>query len=258
MTTVRITHRTSGDHEIRFLTAGSGPALVYLHGVGDTGDLLPVCHTLAATRTVIRPDHPGFLFSGPFAGSSVRELAAAHLTLLRDLDLGPVDLIGCSLGGWVAAELTVLDPTAVRTLTLIDPAGLPGDGSAPDVFATDPDRLLDLTVADPVRRAAARSAPADPVVTRAVARSRETAQRIAGRPYMHDPSLAGRLAGLSRPLQLFWGAQDGVLPVSYAADWTRAVPGLQVDVIDGAGHLPHVERPDEFLARFDPDRARVA
>lgn len=255
MTEAESTRRVVDGHGIRLVTAGSGPPLVYLHGLGDTGALLPVLADLArtGTRTVIRPDHPGFLDSDPFAGDSVRELAAVHIALLNDLALGPVDLVGCSFGGWVAAEVALSAPGSVRTLTLIDPAGLPGDGSAPNAFSTDPALMLDLTVHDPDRRAALRATPPDERVARGLARSHATARRLAEDPYMCDPTLAARLAALRMPVQLFWGAEDGVIPVGYALGWQRALPAdTRVEIIDEAGHLPHVERPDEFLARFAP------
>ncbi|MDO9395427.1 MAG: hypothetical protein Q7T71_02645, partial [Herbiconiux sp.] len=50
------------------------------------------------------------------------------------------------------------------------------------------------------------------------------------------------------PVQLVWGWEDGIIPLSYAADWTAAVPEARLHVIDAAGHLPQVERPEEFLA----------
>ncbi|MDO9395761.1 MAG: hypothetical protein Q7T71_04365, partial [Herbiconiux sp.] len=48
---------------VRVLTAGTGDPLLYLHGTGDAGALLPVLVTLAERYRVIRPDHPGFLDS---------------------------------------------------------------------------------------------------------------------------------------------------------------------------------------------------
>ncbi|MBM9468125.1 alpha/beta fold hydrolase [Nakamurella leprariae] len=234
---------------VRVVEAGSGPVVVYLHGVGDQGELLPALASLAADHRVLRPDHPGFVESDDAAVNSVRELASLQLAVLDRLVVQEFDLIGCSLGGWVAVELALLAGDRVRSLTLIDAAGLAGDGSAPDIFATDPATMLRLTVHDEQRREAARTAPPDAVVSRRLQRSRETARRIAADPYMHDPSLPDRARVISVPVQVFWGAQDGVIPVSYATAWSAVFPTADVQIIDRAGHLPHVERPEEFLSR---------
>lgn len=233
---------------IRVLSAGAGPAVLYLHGLGDAGEMLPVLRSISAQHRVIRPDHPGFLDSDDLGASSVRDLASMHSELMDSLDIDDIDLIGCSLGGWIAAELALLIGDRARSLTLIDPAGLAGDGTAPDTFALDPDEVLTLTVHDPRLREEARTAPRDPARAEKLGRSRSTARRIAVEPhYMHDPTLDARLPAITVPTQVFWGREDGVIPVSYASSWTAALPQAELHVISSAGHLPHVERPDAVL-----------
>ena len=64
---------------------------------------------------------------------------------------------------------------------------------------------------------------------------------------MHDPGLAPRLAGLRTPTLVLWGQLDGLFPVGVAAQWVALLPDAQLHVIDGAGHLPLVDRPEEFV-----------
>jgi pimeloyl-ACP methyl ester carboxylesterase len=62
-----------------------------------------------------------------------------------------------------------------------------------------------------------------------------------------------RLAGLSVPVQIVWGADDPLFPLSHAHRAHAAIPGSRLAVIEGAGHTPQTDRPDEFnrvLARF--------
>ena len=233
---------------LRVVSRGSGPALVYLHGAGDSGALLPALHTLSTSFRVIRPDHPGFLSGDDLGCRTIAELALAHHRLLDVLEVDEFVLVGCSLGGWAAAELALRIPERVRQLVLIDPAGLPGDGTAPDIFTLDAEEILKRTVHDEGSRAAARAATPDETVREGLARSLETARRLAGDPYMHDPGLAARVSALRMPVQLVWGQDDGIIPLSYASDWTAKIPGARLHVIAQAGHLPHVEQPEEFLS----------
>lgn len=233
---------------LRVVSQGSGVPLVYLHGTGDAGAMLPVLTRLAERYRVVRPDHPGFIESDDLGQERVADLAGVHLRLLDALAIDRFVLVGCSFGGWVAAELALLAPDRVSELVLIDPAGMPGDGSAPDIFTLGPAETLERTVHDPDRRAAVRAATPDPVVVERLGRSRETARRLAADPYMHDPALPTRAGALRMPVQIVWGREDGIVPLAYADDWTAAVPGAVLHVISDAGHLPHVEQPDEFLA----------
>lgn len=235
---------------LRVITTGSGPSLVYLHGTGDRGELLPVLETLAERYTVIRPDHPGFVDSDDFGAAitDVAGIAAAQRELLDAMEVDDFVLVGCSLGGWVASELALAVPGRVSRLVLIDPAGLAGDGSAPDMFSLTPEEALAATVHDEAARSAARSATPDPETARRLARSRAAAERIASEPYMHDPGLGERLRSLTTvPVDILWGQEDGIVPVSYARAWQDALPHARLTVVSGAGHLPHVEQPLSLL-----------
>lgn len=249
MKTSTVDRRALPGGTLRVISAGDGPALVYLHGTGDQGSLLPVLAALAERYRIVRPDHPGFLQSDDFAAevTSVADIAAVHEQLLAELGIGRFVLVGCSLGGWVAAELALRIPHRVQRLVLIDPAGLAGDGSAPDLFGLTPEQALVATVHDEGRRSAARATAPDPEVAAGLARSRAAAHRLASDPYMHDPSLAARLSALTLPVELVWGREDGIVPVSYARSWLDALPQAHLTVVQDAGHLPHVEQPQAFL-----------
>jgi len=227
------------------IEAGQGRCLLYLHGVGDSGELIPSIARLASNRCILRPDHPGFLRSADGRFHTVRELAAWYAAQLDALALDDIDLVGCSLGGWIASELALLRPDRITTLTLIDPAGLAGDGSMPDIFSLSPSETLERTFASPVLRA---SEPPPPERASLLARNRDTARRIASDPLMHDPSLDGRLAQLALPVYLVWGADDGLIPVTIAEAWRTSIPQATLTVIPDAGHLPHVEQADRFLS----------
>jgi pimeloyl-ACP methyl ester carboxylesterase len=227
---------------IRVAERGEGEPVLYLHGLGDRGSVLPGM-TMLDGVLVIRPDHPGFLWSEG-EPASIADIVATHLALVDALGIRRLRVVGCSFGGWIAAELALAAPQVVESLTLIDPAGLVGE--APDVFALAPEVALELTVASPSVRAATR--PPTPAESEALARSRATAQRIVGSTGMHDPTLAQRLGELRGDVELIWGADDGIIPVASADAWVAAVPTIRLHVLPGVGHVPPLESPAAFAA----------
>lgn len=238
---------------VHVLSAGTGSPLVYLHGAGDLGGWLPALELLTARFRVVRPDHPGFNQSDDDAAvGSVADLAERYLEVLDVLELSTVDLIGTSLGGWLAAEIALRAPGRVRRLVLVDAAGLPPDSPVPDMFEVGDDELVALTCGDAESLAAGRqrdaAVRADAVLSRRRQRNAATTARLAGEPYMHDPSLPARLAALDVPTLVVWGALDGLFPVGTADRWVDALPQARCYVVDGAGHLPLVDRPVEFAA----------
>ncbi|MGY1718644.1 alpha/beta fold hydrolase [Blastococcus sp. SYSU DS0552] len=235
---------------VRLLRDGEGPSLLYLHGVGDLGGWLPALAQLARAHRVLRPDHPGFNGSDDLAVATPADVAGVHLRLLDELGVDAVDVVGCSFGGWVAVELALLAPERVGRLVLIDPAGMPAEEEAPQVLDLPPDLAAPLTFSGAEMQEAARrrALDMDPVAVERDRRNREAARRLAGDPYMHDPALPRRAAALRMPVRLIWGEDDRIIPVSHARAWTAAIPHTQLAVVPGAGHLPHVERPDAFLA----------
>jgi pimeloyl-ACP methyl ester carboxylesterase len=234
------------------LTAGTGEPLLYLHGVGDLGGWLPALAGLAERFAVVRPDHAGFNGSDDDpAVTTVAGLAARTLELLDVLGLPRVHVVGTSLGGWVGAELALLAPERVGRLVLVDPAGLDGATAAPSMFDLDPAELTARTCGDAESQAAGRAraaaVDADPALAARRARNAATALRLGGRA-LRDPGLAARLAGLRVPALVVWGALDRLLPVALGDEWAAAVPGARLHVVAGAGHLPPVDRPAEFVA----------
>jgi pimeloyl-ACP methyl ester carboxylesterase len=241
---------------LRVLRAGSGPALLYLHGVGDLGAgdaWMPVLGELAGAYDVVRPDHPGFNASDDLPTATPGDVAAVHLRLLDALGLDEVTLVGGSFGGWVATELALQAPERVRRLVLVDPAGMPGAEPLAPVLELEPAESAALTFGDPAMAASARErgaalAETDPVAAAYERRNRATARRLAGTPPMLDPTLPARAGALAPPLTVLWGELDRITPVSHAQEWVAAVPGARLVVVPGAGHLPQVEQPAAFLA----------
>src|SRR5687767_13690756 len=105
--------------------AGAGQPLVILHGASGPGTWLSCLPELAGRHDVILPEHPGFGSSDtPDWLDNVGDLANFYLDFLDQDDLDNVDLVGFSLGGWIAAELAVRNTSRLASLTLVSSVGI--------------------------------------------------------------------------------------------------------------------------------------
>ena len=119
-----------GGRRTQFLRAGSGPPLIYLHtGIGETS-WLPFHQALSRHFDLVAPAHPGFALSeSDHDLERIDDLIFHYLDLLDHLSLDRVNLVGASLGGWIATEMALRYPTRVNRLVLSAPAGLAVDTS---------------------------------------------------------------------------------------------------------------------------------
>lgn len=109
---------TLDDTEIHYECAGAGPPLLLIHGLGSSGDDWAFQRDdFARTHTLILPDLRGSGRSAkPRGPYSIARFAADLCALLDALAIGPLDLLGFSLGGAVAIEMALLRPQQVRRL----------------------------------------------------------------------------------------------------------------------------------------------
>ncbi len=228
---------------VQVFQAGEGKPLVYFHGAGAArgfDELLP----LAQGHRLIVPIHPGFGGSDDdLRINTVLDYVVHYATLFDQLGLGePVDLVGHSLGGWIASLFVIFQGHRVRRLALACPAGLrvPEHPSA-DLFMIPPDKLPSYLVAAPAVLAAMTTG--EVTVDMKVARYREMtslARVIWERNY--DPKLDRWLKRIAQPTLILWGEQDRVIPVQQARQWAdRLASEPQVTTFDGVGHLVFVE-----------------
>jgi pimeloyl-ACP methyl ester carboxylesterase len=253
--------------------------VLLVHGLGGNWTAwLETLPALAAERRVIAVDLPGFGSSPPSGeGISIPGYSRTLLRFCEQLELGPAVVIGGSLGGWVSADLTLRAPGLVRALVLVDAAG---------IVPTRLERWNVLSIMD----AAALMAPLAPRFRAAVA-SRRRLRGMALRytvaspadlaadlvymalPNAPDPGFRPALEASRRswsegwcdtlteiecPTLIVWGARDSLLPVRHGREWARRIRGSRLEVIEDAGHLPMLERPDAFnsmvLAFLDESR----
>ena len=241
-----------GGCRIRLMRGGAGHPLVILHGASGAS-WLPFMQQLAEHFDVIAPEHPGFGESDtPDWLDTIHDLAYFHLDLLEHLKLENVNLVGLSLGGWVAAELAVRSTERLASLTLAGAAGLyvPGVEQMDPFLCTDEQRLRDFfhdeTKAKDVIARALR-----PELEDAALKNRTTVAKLTWQPRSHDPHLHKWLHRIVVPTLLVWGDHDRMFPKEHALAYQRLIPGAKVVIIPDCGHVPQIENPDAFVAAIE-------
>jgi pimeloyl-ACP methyl ester carboxylesterase len=233
---------------------GEGAPLLVIHGEFGVPGWLESFALLAERYDVIVPSLPGYGRSTrPDWIMGVHDLAAWVTWLARDLEIRtPVNVIGCSLGGWVAAELATVAPQFIGKLVLVGAMGIkPERGEIFDYF-------LDGG-ATGLRRAFHRPEASSefmrfwgkdwtPEDADRVEQHREMTCRIAWKPYMHSLTLRHLLPGVRTPTLLVWGREDAITPVNCGEIYDRAIPRARLVTIPNCGHMPEVEQPAEFAA----------
>jgi pimeloyl-ACP methyl ester carboxylesterase len=238
--------------EIAYERVGEGPPLVLVHGAGvDSRMWRPQLAALADEFTVVAWDEPGAGRSDDLtAGFGLADYAHCLAAVIDALALGPAHVAGLSWGGTVVQELYRHHPERVATLILADSyAGWKGSLPAEEVQA----RL------EGVRRTLAAGGRYDPPGLFAGEPPPELSSLLeqmtaAARPaslgaqlsVMAETDQRELLPHIAVPTLLLWGDADTRSPLSVAHQFRDAIPGAELVVIPGAGHVSNLERPGPF------------
>jgi pimeloyl-ACP methyl ester carboxylesterase len=242
-----------GGRTTRVLSAGDGPPIVWLH---DTlGNRWSDAHQrLSLTHTVLAPSLPGVEDSTTLDGiDSAEDVAFWLLDLLTVLELERPTLLGCGLGGWMAAEFAVRYPERPGRLVLVDAYGLRVTGElAEDEFALTPPMLRPLLFADPTGELAMDVLPdvEPPERLEGTLHARVAAARLAWQ-FPYDRKLQARLRRATLPALVVWGDQDRLVPLAHARAYVEALPDASLVIVPGASHYPYLEAPDAFIAAVE-------
>ena len=253
--------------KVALIEAGSGLPLVYLHGFADVhgvaGDLLPFHRGLAQGHRLIAPAHPGCNGSGEFRqGNRVDDFLFHYCEVFDALGLDRFALVGHCVGGWLAAEFAVRHPERVTRLVLIGASGLFVSGEPiGDIFMnSNPNHGTSL--ASPAAHAVLLGKNS-PQALRYYPDGRgdlDDEMRRYGMlrfgsaigfrpPYLYNRPLVDRLYRAAMPSLVVWGAEDHMVPVAHGRTYAeRLGKASPLQLIAGAGHAVHLEKPDEVLA----------
>ena len=277
---LELRYRVVHGYRRAFRMAGEGPALVLIHGIGDSSatwaELIP---DLARNHTVIAPDLLGHGASDkPRADYSVAAYANGVRDLLTTLGIESATLVGHSLGGGVAMQFAYQFPertdgsswSARAAWAASQPrpaAGLAARRASRAVRAAVARHALQVGLSCACWSCWTPSGPGRPRLPhpRRRAARRDLPQRV--HPYAAG---GGRLAGPggddARPLlshrghadDAAVGDRDSVVPVRHAYGAHEAMPGSRLEIFEGAGHFPFHSDPARFVAlvRSSPGGAR--
>ncbi|GAA1858406.1 alpha/beta hydrolase [Pseudonocardia ailaonensis] len=265
-------YRTVHGYRRAFRVAGAGPAVVLVHGIGDSSVTWePVIAGLARNHLVIAPDLLGHGRSDkPRADYSVAAYANGVRDLLGVLGVTRATLVGHSLGGGVAMQFAYQFPDRTERLVLVGSGGagpevnpvlramtLPGAGLALHALrlptmrwqvgaAVEALRLLGtglgadaadmLRVVDALPDATSRAAFIRTL--RAVVDWRGQVVTLLDRCYLTR----------GMPTMLVWGGRDAIVPVAHAHRAHDAMPGSRLEIFPEAGHFPFHTDPERFTA----------
>ena len=259
-----------GGRKISYAGAGAdGDVILLIHGYGgDRNSWLFLQEPLAAKYQVYALDLPGH-------GTSAKDLGDGTLGVLADAVTGVLDalgagrahLVGHSMGGAVALAVAARDPGRIASLTLIAPSGFGPEINAGYLrgFAGAQTRrelkpVVGQLFAD--EGLVTRQLVDDLLAYKRLDGAEESLQALLGTLLDGDAqrgdsaaTLAAVLAatGGAMPVTVVWGRADRIIPAAQAGSVTGAVSHL----IDGAGHMPQMERPAEVQAAIEETIARA-
>jgi pimeloyl-ACP methyl ester carboxylesterase len=238
----------------QIMEGGEGEALLYLHSAYGENLWLGFHEALAEKFRVIAPAHPGFAATEGIEDiDTMEDMVFHYLDLLDHLGMGRVNVVGVSLGGWIAAELATRYPDRIKRLVLGAPAGIwLDDHPMTDMFALmrRPERLRPVLFHDPGSMLAKIIVPdeaPEEMMIEAYKAAAATA-RLAWNPPGHNPKLAGRLGRIKSPTLILWGDDDKLIPTPYAEAWAGLIEGARAELIPNCGHMLMFEGEKDFVA----------
>jgi pimeloyl-ACP methyl ester carboxylesterase len=276
-----------GSLRVHHTHGGRGSPVLFIHGLGSSGYIEWRFNLEAAAEghRVYAPDLPGFgRTEKPRARYGIPYFTRFIERYMQARGLRSAAVVGTSLGGRVALELALEHPRRVSRLVLVNALGfgrpnvhmsyglvtVPRLGEAVMNMARD---ALQWAPSDIIRRVAGRLSGASHDLKRTMDDAYlDNLRELYSAEGYHDAYLATvrslvspralfgghhdvteRLNELRIPVQLIWGADDPLFPLSHADRAHKLIAGSKLAVIQGAGHTPQAERPEEFnrvLRRF--------
>jgi pimeloyl-ACP methyl ester carboxylesterase len=241
--------------EIAYERVGQGPPLVLAHGAAMDGRMWqPQLAALADELTVVAWDEPGAGRSSDVPPDfTLEDYADCLAALLEALGLGPAHVGGLSWGGTVALAVYRRRPELVRTLVLADTyAGWKGSLSEAELHARMEGARVMLAAPagefDPTLPGLYAGAPPaefaallDEIAAGVRPESLRTQLGV-----MAEADERDLLPRIAVPTLLIWGELDARSPLGIAREFERVIPGAELVVIPGSGHVSNLERPGPF------------
>lgn len=252
-----VSTRRGIDVEVR--SGGSGPDLVWFHGLVGLAPSEPVLEALAERFTVHAPIWPGYgAIDNEGAIEDMLDFALLGWDLVDACAAGAdrPQLVGHSFGAMVAAEMACVARNDLARLALVAPFGLwLDDHPIPDPFAVLPFQLAELLFADPANASQLLAEGTDLESDEGLAEFMvANARRLgtAGKVMFPIPNrrLSKRLYRIGAPTRVVMADGDNLIGEPYGPAWVEAIDGASLTTIPDAGHLVNLERPEALAAEL--------
>jgi pimeloyl-ACP methyl ester carboxylesterase len=252
-------------HRMRYLVGGSGPALLFVHGLmGYSFSWSEILPDLVQDFRVYAPDmlNLGFSDRADVAGD-LCGIAERMIAFMDAVELQNPIVIGSSQGGTVALQMALLAPERIERLVLVSPAHPWSEGARWQIrlfgtpFGAVIARMMpiapSLWMALGVRRLYGPSSHILPGTVSGYSAPMRDPRTLAfllrvARSWKRDfEDLERSIANIQVPVHLIWGDCDRVVPLSTAKALGQHLQNKTIDVMSDCGHLPYEERPEEFV-----------
>lgn len=262
-------------HRVAYRLAGSGPPVVLVHGItASSAEWELVGSQLARRHTVLAPDLIGHGHSAkPRGDYSMGAFASGIRDLVLWLELGPATIVGHSLGGGVAMQFAYQFPERTERLALVSSGGLGRGVHAFLRAATLPGSELVLPLLAGSQVLAAGRAVGRALARLGVQLGNDALEMARGHASLGDPESRAAFVHTLRasidvggqrvqatdrlylaaelPLLIVWGARDRIIPPGHGRRAHELVPGSRFELFERAGHFPHLDEPQRFLATIE-------
>lgn len=238
-------------HRIHYFRGGEGPPLVVVHGVASrAADAALIYRDLMRTRRVYALDLLGYGESDRPRDSDYSVTTQAEIVrgFMDAAGVREVDVMGVSMGGWIALKVAADHPERVRRLVLVSSAGLQFPTTLTDT-SFSPQNLDELRASFARQTDRASWVPTFVLrdfLRRSKRRAWVTRRSMASMLTLRD-TLDGKLQRVRMPVLLVWGTHDRIVPFSLAARMQQEMPHAELVALQGCGHLAIVECRDRAL-----------
>jgi len=263
-----------GGIRTRYFRAGHGLPVLLLHGVGMTADSW--CRTMLALADdydVIAPDlmGSGFTETGAYRGGPPHHLMLVHLEALIDhLKLDKIALVGSSFGAALSVLLYHRRPTAFSSIILISSGSTFKSAEELAEMYKNAARNGGAALANPTLQTCrerlgrlfydSSRIPEELLLLQLTPYALPSArhsfdlrmQGMTDAEAMRPFAIGDKIQTIAAPVLGIWGKQDPRGDYEGAVAKLSSLPNIQLEAIDHCGHLPHLERPEEFLQILRP------
>jgi len=244
--------------KIRYRESGKGNErhILFIHGLGSSSDRwLGIPDALSANFHTIALDLPGFGKSSKpvtmnYTIQNFRENIVDFINKLGIND-GKTSIVGHSLGGYIAAEVTIENKNLVERLVLIDSSGML---KKPTLLLEEYLQVAMNPTTDKVRKVFEQMVANPTRIPSKLVEGFIARINLANAKYAFKSTLqnsastqigVGRLKLIEIPTLILWGIKDKVIPTSHSELFKDAIMNSRIEIIQDAGHAPFAEKPDQ-------------